>query len=330
MVLVQVYQDMARGEQTEEEKQIRKAEAEGNGLDAKVSPAGLEKDSKRARLNEVKFRSRKRSKKVRKRALSDTEPAEKDEGGESELHLSEILLIKEAQKLRERSRQSALDINAVSREADHRSLSERIGSADDDIESGLKSNFAVERSSHAAEERMDKYVEERMQEIYGNRKDEEGQNSSLGRNAEESDIFAIPDRLKVKERPLYDPGEGMPAAGVEEVELPEEARRETIEKTLQAHKELLAKRGKRRDPENTEALPGNFSANFAQHRNDWIAGHLGPGGSEEQGHGGSAGKPARTAHAGQDGEKDGKVEKPRRYQAATDGMVADRFRKRWR
>lgn len=318
-----------REKDPEQKHDTEKQGLKGNGSDRMAEVVG--KDSKRVRVTEVKFRSRKRSKKVRRRKL-DIEATEKDEGGESEeLQMSELLLIKEAQKLREQSRQSALDISAVGRGTDQVASSKRSDVADDDIASGLQSNFAVERSSHAVEERMDKYVEERMRERFGNRYEEDGQTGNQVKNLEETDLFAIPDRLQVKERPLYDPGEGMPAAGVEEVELSEEARQQNIEKTVQAHKELLATRGMREKENNTEMLPGNVSANFAKHKTDWIADHLGSSSIELQERGGSSVIPESAAPRAKGREKDAHGERTRRkYQPATDGLIADRFRKRWR
>lgn len=281
----------------------------------------------------VQFRSRKRARKTRiKRALDSEKNGEtEDTGGEREMSRSELLLLREAQKLREENRKTALDISVTKKDQLDGEKVEKHGDASgDNVIGGLKEDFAVERSGHAMEERMENYINERMRKKFGNNEEPADGSGVEPKPTEENDLFAIPERLRVEERPQYDPGEGLPAAGVEEVELPEDLRRKNIEETVRAHKELLANRGFRDRTHAVETLPGNLSANYMKHRNDWIAEHLGPKNAGNQNDGNASQR--GSVHGSKDAKDKTKPEaaKRPRYQAATDNLIADRFKKRWR
>lgn len=283
---------------------------------------------------DVKFRSRKRSQKIRVKHSQNTEN-ETDADGDPEKGISsiELRLLKKAQLMREQSRESALDVR-VEKVENHNPETDKddLQASGDDVVGGLKDSFAIERSAAAIVERMDKYIEDGMRQKFGDR---EGANphSQADKGTFEGNLYAIPERLQVNQRPLYDPGEGLPAAGVEEVELPAEVREKNIAETIRAHKELLA--GKRSRDQNTDArnLPGNLSANFAKHRKDWITDratsrHT----SQDEAYCNKKGERS-DFDCGQDDSDQGNgnaLKKRRNYQVASDSLIAERFKKRWR
>lgn len=283
---------------------------------------------------DVKFRSRKRSRKNRAKHRHDTENGT-DVDGDSEKDMSgtELFLMKEAQLMREQSRASALDFRVEKAESHNleREKSDRQASGDDVI-GGLKDSFAVERSSAAVVERMDKYIEDGLKQKFGDR-DEAISQSQANKNNFESDLYAIPERLQVDQRPSYDPGEGLPAAGVEEVELPAEVREKNITETVRAHKELLT--GKRPRDQNTDMLnlPGNLSANFAKHRKDWITDRAtSKHASQDEVYRNRKGDRPDFDCARDDSDRGNSnaLKRRKNRQVASDSLIAERFKKRWR
>lgn len=240
----------------------------------------------------VKFRSRKLPRKARqKRRYIDENADDKDE---SAVTISDLKLLNAAQELRAKSRAST-----------HAPARKQIQPLHDIAETvteedllGLQSNFAIEKSTHVVEQRMHKYVEERMLQKFGDRT---GKESGEGGDNES---FDIPDHLKVKERRLYDPGEGLPAAGVEEVEISEEARKRNVAATIKAHKQLME--GK------DGAAVGTGGGMFNR------------GSKEKPESGGDQGEAeAQTTETGM-------VLKRSRTEIASDTAAFERFRKRWK
>lgn len=281
----------------------------------------------------VPFRSRKRARKTRLRRALDSEKngEAEDSEGEPEMSRSELLLMREAQKLREENRKTSLDITVTKdNHLDGEKLQKHGDASGDNVMGGLKEDFAVERSGHAMEERMENYINERMRKKFGDNEEPAGASGLESKPTDENDLFAIPERLRLEERPLYDPGEGLPAAGVEEVQLPEEMRRKNVEETVRAHKKLLAKKGSRDRTQAVESLAGNLSANYMKHRNDWIAEHLGPKNTGNQNNDKVSQRGSENDSKDAQDNKKPEAGKRLRYQAATDNLIADRFKKRWR
>lgn len=282
-------------------------------------------DAPVASTSQVKFRARKRAKKARtKRERTNTEESADDL--DNGMTRAELMLMKEAQKLREENRKTALDVR-IQRE-DKNADGANKGSDNNIIADGLQSNFALEKTGNVVEERMVKYIEERMKMKFGD-KDVESADQQQPAYDDERELFVIPERLRVAERPMYDPGEGMPA-GVEEVELSEEARRRNQEETLKAHRELIESKARKGDVEKEECLPGNFSCNYAQHRNEWIDVHLG---WKNQRATGEADLATNGGNHVQDGHSAAKHQRDtggRSSHQASDFAVAERFKKRWK
>ncbi|CDF32485.1 Protein C9orf78, putative [Chondrus crispus] len=281
---------------------------------------------------ETAVRLRRRTKSTKKRAkrvLDDEVDTPKNlSNSEKEMTAAELLLMRKAQQMREESRKIALDITGgEKRHRDGEKTEKANPSSVDNVISDLKDDFAVERSGHDMEERMEKFINDGMKKKFGDKDDHTITSARDGNTADEFDLFAVPERLKVEQRPQYDPGDGLPAAGVEEVELPEDVRQRNIEETVRAHRKLLEKRDERLSTPILASIPGNVSANYSKHRSDWIAEHVGPKGHD------SGNEPVQNiSNVSGDGKgkvRDDTVKRPR-YQAATDYLVADRFKKRWR
>lgn len=294
------------------------------------------KDAERNKDPQVEFRVRRKSRKKRSRKKSGDIGEEESDGAaaadeEKEMNLSELLLMKEAQKMRAQNRRSTLDIHGAKKRSHGEQPNKHDAVSDDDVVEGLRSNFAAERSGHVVEEQMAKYIDEKMKEKFGERPEDEDRNRQAKRN-DENDLFAVPDRLKFSEGRLYDPTEGMPAGGVEEVEVSADARRKNVEETVRAHRELLANNTGHNKTWSAPALTGNFSANFAQHRSEWLAQNLGSrsNGQHDIGDGKGAGESVQAGQEGAGRRKGVNPAKGKRFQPATDAAIADRFRKRWK
>lgn len=267
---------------------------------------------------EVLFRSKKRrSRKARVKIQVKEHDEEAAEDDQPEMTLSEMTILKEAQELRELTRITSFRSSTRDAETKKRDGEEEGEEVDDPT--GLKESFAVEKSSHIAEERMSRYVEERMAEQFkDSRKNSDGKESKPA-----DEIYAIPDRLRVDEKPLYDPGEGLPAAGIEEVALADEVRLRNEAETNKARQEVLQKRGAT-SSNSSKLIPGNVSANFLQYRRAWMHDNV-----TQHEEGGS--KPRQESLEGKRVEAGGDdTSKRRRYHVASDAAVADRFRKRWK
>lgn len=240
----------------------------------------------------LKPRKTKQFKKKRKRIQSSIT---EDTTVETEVQAN-VLLLKEAQRLRDTSRRSGLPQGTKLR-----GKKKETDSAIGDVAGGLGKAFAVERSAHVEEERMTKYVNEKMREKFGD-SEPEAPVIDVAKKFED-ELYAIPDHLRGDTRTMYDPGEGLPASGVEEVELPESVRKRNEKATELAKKQLLSRRGTRsKDNRGEIEVGGNMSANFLQHRTQRTGNKV-----MESGKG--------------DGEK---------REMATDAQALERWRKRWR
>lgn len=179
---------------------------------------------------------------------------------------------------------------------------------------GLRSNFAVESSGYDEQRNMDAFVEERLALKFGRRGKKDGSEDPAKRSeADESEegLYVIPARLRVQGAAAYDPSDGLPAAGMEEVDIGAAARRANAEATVAAER-LLGEPGHGGRVEDSGGVVGNVAVNFEQHRRDWLEARVGAGGNE-----------------GKEG-KDGKDGESRKRGAASDALLMDRFRKRWR
>lgn len=299
----------------------------------------------------VQFRERRRTKKARPRrpaqASEDTAPSHI---ADEERELEEIALLRKAQQIRQQSRAFRSD-SRVNEESLQESRRQR-DAPDSHVVGGLKQNFAVESSGYDAQKNMEEYIERRLaeklasQNEYANRdtetNDNEGGNSGdeESRNVvhgnideEEAALYVIPERLRLQPREQYDPAEGLPAAGVEEVDVGHESRRRTAVETAIARRQLLQKaRDLRAEDRDVRGVSGNVSSNFEKHRRDWNEAHLGP----RKPHAESFGRPPKANGKQPPGSSNisegGRGFHGKRYHVptATDHIVADRFRKRWR
>lgn len=269
----------------------------------------------------VQFRARKRSRNAhskRKRHRAEEEDVDgqeiKEEDGTSR---SELLMMRKAQILRERSRRVAMDIAIAAGPPTQDESGEEKGVLNDVI-GELKNQFAVEKSGHVSEERMRNYVEEGMRRKFGDGQTEGVNDSGHG---SQRDLYSIPERLRVEEGPLYDPGEGMPAGGVEEVEVSQEMKRQTEVATKKARAELVMRAAKQKREDRVVSGARNISADYVKHKRDWLDEHCGNDAPNTD---------VEAAAEGGSGEGSKGDRNRRRYATASDAMVAERFRKRWR
>lgn len=294
----------------------------------------------------VRFKPRKRARHARVRRTAAASADTDAQAKESEATRHDVVLLREAQQFRVSARRNALGnglVRPVSTSVQPNSESEA------DVAQGLQNSFAVERSGHAIEARMDKYIEEKMRERFGVTKDENAERKDVsGDGGFEDELYAIPEHLRVAQRPMYDPGEGLPASGVEEVQLPDEVRKRNEEETRKAKEALLEARARNAEKVDKQFMAqSNVSANFVKHRREWIETHVGTRGGRGTSKARQLGAVARPSKHGEGGRQEaGKANSEdrerggrahasynnnaRRYELATDSLVLDRFRKRWR
>lgn len=253
----------------------------------------------------LKPRKEGKLKKKRKRTQSSLS----DKGIESEVQ-ENVMLLKEAQRLRHTTRRSGLSQASKLRGLKQDNHDEESGPAND-VAGGLGKAFATERSTHVEEERMSRYVEEKMREKFGDTKPEAQVVDSAKQYEEE--LYTIPVHLRSTSQRLYDPIEGLPASGVEEVELPEAVRKRNEIATQKAKVALMTQRrraaSERREG---EKIVGNVSVNFLQHQKD-----------KRQTAANSTTLAAKDdVGYAQDNES--------KRELATDAQAVERWRKRWR
>lgn len=271
------------------------------------------------------FRARKRSQKARHRPpRAEKSDQDENDNNATEVTKAELLLIKQVQMMREKSRTSALDVTLTgskrSSSGNQKGSTKRNDKADD----GLRTNFAVERSNQLIDEQMNKYIDEGIRKKFGVRRDQE--NDAITKHElEEEALYNIPENLRVEDKLQYDPGEGIPTTGVEEVELPEAVRLTNEMETILAQKKL-EERSAKRGVENAVCDPRMVDENQEDFR------------SESQSKARRCTYSQTITQSSQKSEAQlhqlpcatSKEGKKRRFQQATDKIVADRFRKRWR
>lgn len=309
----------------------------------------------------IPFRERRRPKKARPRrpAHEDTDDENVDIDDEDR-ELEDLSLLRQAQRMREQVRRFQPSVSKT--EVADRDKSSRMHPTDSHVVGGLRTNFAVESSGYDAQKNMEEYVEMRLAENLAARQsdsrtgsdvkdDLEGEmigqtdvQNSIATNVddEEATLYVIPERLRVQSRELYDPTEGLPTAGVEEVDIGNEARHRTAVATAVARRKLLERTKALHVERNASSgVVGNVSANFEKHRRDWIETNLGPRKFDKDisKSRNSTSDPAETHERprpslgrGPHGNSSshGGLGKRQQFATATDHVVADRFRKRWR
>lgn len=336
------------------------------------------------------FKARKRNtQKKRKRGLDstlDSANAATSEADDEKSH-HDLLLLKEAQKLREQSRQSGLTPSLLLTSATNSSAAENPdnGIKRNDVADGLQSHFSVEKAGTAVEERMAKYIEEGMRKKFGDRYIDRGLgHTQTPSNAQKEDnpkdisddtsedlkelnaeVFDIPQHLQVEQRRLYDPSEGMPSAGLEETEVVSsvkdvkgnddygvddgtgnergDERNGVVKRKYDLKKSEFSRRGN-----SNKIMSGNFSSNFAYHRNEWIETHEAAGRNSNKQQDGRQqqnkqrdGKPEHNqvpwskndktpASKARNNSEAGLPSSSRRHPQHADASFAERFRKRWK
>mmetsp|Transcript_13309 Transcript_13309/g.27042 ORF Transcript_13309/g.27042 Transcript_13309/m.27042 type:complete len:232 (+) Transcript_13309:2744-3439(+) len=155
-----------------------------------------------------------------------------------------VELLREAQRIKQRSRRSLGLVEQALAGPGYVQGQNGVGTSDDDFEAnddakvveGLRENFRIESANREIEAQMEKYIEERL----ASRADSGIECSS--KIADSQELYQVPAHLIVPPRPMYDPGEGLPVSGIEEVELPASVRYNNAVATQQA----VASRGGRR------------------------------------------------------------------------------------
>lgn len=284
------------------------------------------------------FRVRKRPQKIRTRGTTSEakKSSEEKPGNEiisevdgAEPTAEELLLLRKAQQLRERSRMSSLDVTTKSFGSYrcNRTLKNECKRMEPGPD-GLSSQFSVERGGLATQERMDKFIQNGLREKFGDRGESAVQSKPVTADVEE---FEIPKELDVVARPLYDPSEGMPSAGLEEVDIPIDDKQKCVTEAMNARRQILTKRRERARPADGHATAGNISSNFLHHRQKWMETRLPHWTSQEY-------AKSKTDNKDQDITKDDdskdkdhrKSLTGKRFIPATDAAFAERWKKRWR
>lgn len=327
----------------------------------------------------VVFKSRRRPQKARKRVRVGREAGDdgvvSDDGKEEDGASADVAMLREARRLRDQARR--IHTVTAPRARDETNGVDPTAAADNGAAGGLRNNFAVESSGYDAQRNMQQFVEERMAAKYGSRvaegrpgkeaaaiSDDDGDGEGYGEgdagaarrkrpkvsaDDAEAGLYVIPEHLRVPARQQYDPTEGLPAAGVEEVDIGATARRRNAELTALAQARLEAERveagGGQRGRDAEPGVIGNVSANFSQHRRDWIENRIqeersarrdggerqGRGSETAQGKGAGRGQDAARGEGGPP-DSDAAAGKFRRRPAAlaSDHVLSERFRKRWK
>ncbi|PXF40843.1 hypothetical protein BWQ96_09433 [Gracilariopsis chorda] len=271
------------------------------------------------------FRARKRARKARHRRPREeqSDHGESDDDG-TEVSKTDLLLIKQVQMMREKSRTSALDITLAGSKRSSSDNQQGSTKRNNNADVGLRNNFAVERSNQLIDEQMNKYIDEGIRKKFGDHREQE-KDASKSHEPEEEALYNIPENLRVEDRLQYDPAQGMPTAGVEEVELPEAVRLKNEMDTIVAQKKLEEQSAKR-GLESTVCDPRMADEN-QEHVRPASPSTARKHGSTKRISQSFEKREAELHHMQRTSSKDGKK---RRFQQATDKIVADRFRKRWR
>lgn len=278
------------------------------------------------------FRSRKRPLKARKRYDHNESQTNAKDCATEGLTSVELSALKEAQGLRERIRASGLNVSVDDKKGtDPNTKEDDINDTTDGVVGGLTSHFSAEQSGQVVDKRMRNFIEEGLRKKFGDRYVHDGHSKEKEGNSE--DVFEIPEHLKVSERSVYDPSEGMPAAGLEELEVPltvKHVKLKTDAKPEQPKKKSKPKNSWLSNTNGEVAVSGNFSSNFAHHRNEWIETHLG---SQPPMHHVDMTGHSNATERGNDkhnGKREFEASGAKRYSQASDSVFAERFRKRWR
>lgn len=278
------------------------------------------------------FRTRmRRNRNKRRKSEYRSNPDEDEEL--PEMIKTDILLIKEAQALRESNRASGLDISIKGRKTESEKDMERNSERDSEAVIGLQSNFAAETSTHFMQQHMNKYIDDGIRSKFGD-KSKGREETKKPVTSDEDNLFTIPDNLRVEDRQLYDPGEGIPAAGVEEVEVPDEVRLKNELETVLAHNRLMDKKS-RSSRQNKKTECWELAKAKLVQQGDITAG---PDDCTSKISGAFARDSKRVPSLHKTGGKgnptvssdSGSALKKPRFATATDALIADRFRKRWR
>lgn len=316
-------------------------------VDDTHSPSNPPHSAARPSTAVTQFRSRKRPQKARKRNGSQSSTLSSTT--DVTTSRADVFLLKAAQQLRDRTREASLTNNDPTQHDsptndESQPQENDSNQPNNDVAAGLHTNFSVERSGHALEVRMGQFIADGMARKFGVRNDHDISVKDKKVDSAESDVFDVPDWLRVDQKPTYDPGEGLPAAGMEEVDLPPKTLKQVTDASLQARDEMTQRRRRVRNqpPPRDEArnaqfeFGSNFSANFARHRSEWIeknvAGRVEPDKAKLDG------RTVRDKTMPSDKHpklgtttncSNGNASSKRGPQAS-DAAFAERFRKRWR
>ena len=215
-------------------------------------------------------------------------------------------LMRELQKQRQRAKGVTLAAKGMLDEVDEALASEKADAAAA-ADSGLDSTFTSQTDSGEIDHNMLKYIEEQMQGGGGaGSSGEGGQKRQL--NAEEADLYTTPSHLigvvpGGAEADSTEDSANRWLAGIMEVPLGTEEKIATIEQTEEAKRLMMEKqRAKKefqqrdRSSEHQMKVPGNFNANFHQHRREnAMEKKLQSGGRPSAPHGAGKGGPSGTA-----------------------------------
>lgn len=257
-----------------------------------------------------------RKRKIEEDATGDGNKSEDEE--ERRLALEEIKLLQ-----KQRERKSGIPANTASHSSSIvAKFSEKNEGDGEKEELVLQDTFAQETAVMVEDPNMIKYIEQELAKRRGKNIDNEDQEESDIKRAED-ELYQIPDHLKVKKRNAEETSTQW-TTGIAEVQLPIEYKLKNIEET-EAAKKLLHEKRLMGQTKTESSIPSNHSADYFQRGKEYAEKlrrehpDLYKDGSREG-----------AAKSGSRSFDNAPADSGLRRQAATDQLILERFRKRER
>eukprot|EP00188_Purpureofilum_apyrenoidigerum_P000372 Plantae.Rhodophyta-Purpureofilum_apyrenoidigerum.ctg1160.p1 GENE.Plantae.Rhodophyta-Purpureofilum_apyrenoidigerum.ctg1160~~Plantae.Rhodophyta-Purpureofilum_apyrenoidigerum.ctg1160.p1 ORF type:complete len:254 (-),score=73.19 Plantae.Rhodophyta-Purpureofilum_apyrenoidigerum.ctg1160:350-1111(-) len=215
--------------------------------DSKSEVESGQEEVKESTSTVVFARKRSAKRKLREKTSDDRDDGARNDKAEDEtaekldnISKNDLEVLLEAQRMRE-ARRKWKNTSASAGRGSIRIIHDE---DEEPVLAGLRSNFATERENEHLEQQCERYIEEKMvSRGYGS---SNKSNVDDGRDNDD-ELYRVPENLRVKEKSAYDPGEGLPAAGLEEVELDDSTRKQNEEETMRAIQNMRKARARATD-----------------------------------------------------------------------------------
>jgi hypothetical protein len=222
-------------------------------------------------------------------------------------------MMRELQKQRQRARGVTLEAKGMMDEVEEALASAPVDTTQDH---SLDATFTSQADSGEVDPNMLKYIEEQMKGGGGAEDSgaEGGERRVGALDPEEAELYTTPAHLKgaiLKQANVQEESANRWLAGIVEVPLGTEAKMASIEETERAKRAMMERHASKRraaEDEGTRAehkmsVPGNFNANFHQHRREFAMARKGQHGNGGRGGGGRGGG-GRGGGGGSSGARD--------------------------